>query len=514
VVTAYDQFMHEKNKFQLTEFSGENSIDLYRYIETMKLSLGLSVPKFYLEMIYDCIIQLAIGLEFMHDNNTIHGTLNLSNVLLVKDEGNPLFKLNNIKHGSVIGTPLNVEANQWPFSKGRKKNFNQNEKKEVLMLKDIYSLGICLLEMMIGRINENQYSITIDSLPLTWAELPESTPLIQVLVECLNIDSITQRKGKLANVKRILIKEYKKSFKKSFYKLEHIFTTDNPDILNKKAVFNNFKGDDTSAINYWNEALAMKRSHQDSVINLLFHRWKSAQIADQDVIEFMNKVDSINEKDSSLMLKALFMIAVGDKREGLAVLKKVLQGMKSQVGYEETKEEANESMLGLVGNDTLKDEEITNQNIKSRVLPIFHRIQLEKEKYFQNQTTETEHGSRISNVSISGLSKFMVTSSSDSVIVWTAKSKPKKLVHIKIGDSDKSHVISCIDPKGYMLFCYRQYDNKILYFTVDPEEGSYKEKESIPLPKEFTRDAIESLASLDSLTLNEMYFINEGKILR
>ena len=59
------------------------------------------------------------------------------------------------------------------------------------MLKDIYSLGICLLEMMIGWVSENKYSITIDSLPLTWAELPESTPLIQTLVECLNIDSVT-----------------------------------------------------------------------------------------------------------------------------------------------------------------------------------------------------------------------------------------------------------------------------------------------------------------------------------
>ena len=53
------------------------------------------------------------------------------------------------------------------------------------MLKDIYSLGICILEMMIGRMSERRFSISIDSLPLTWAELPESTPLIQVLVECI-----------------------------------------------------------------------------------------------------------------------------------------------------------------------------------------------------------------------------------------------------------------------------------------------------------------------------------------
>jgi len=56
---------------------------------------------------------------------------------------------------------------------------------EVLMLKDIYTLGICILELMIGRNSKKNVSIGLDSLPLTWAEFPESTPLIQVLVECI-----------------------------------------------------------------------------------------------------------------------------------------------------------------------------------------------------------------------------------------------------------------------------------------------------------------------------------------
>ena len=46
------------------------------------------------------------------------------------------------------------------------------------MLKDIYSLGICILELMIGRTSKQKFSISLDSLPLTWAEFPESTPLI------------------------------------------------------------------------------------------------------------------------------------------------------------------------------------------------------------------------------------------------------------------------------------------------------------------------------------------------
>ena len=80
--------------------------------------------------------------------------------------------------------PFTEEANNWPFIKGRRK-VSEAEKLEILMLKDIYSLGICLLELMIGRYNSNKFSISLDSLPLTWAEYHESTPLIQVLVECI-----------------------------------------------------------------------------------------------------------------------------------------------------------------------------------------------------------------------------------------------------------------------------------------------------------------------------------------
>lgn len=49
------------------------------------------------------------------------------------------------------------------------------------MLKDIYSLGICILELMIGRTSLKVYSISLESLPLAWAEFFESGPLIAAL---------------------------------------------------------------------------------------------------------------------------------------------------------------------------------------------------------------------------------------------------------------------------------------------------------------------------------------------
>ena len=155
-------------------------MNMYQYVESLKLNLGLGVSAEYIETIFDCVTQLTIGLEFAHSHGLIHGNLDLSNVL-IESEGakeNVVYKINNFKPGSTRNTPLSSEANSWPFAKGNKKPFTEGEKVEILMLKDIYSLGICILELMIGRFSENRFSITIDSLPLTWAEYPESTPLI------------------------------------------------------------------------------------------------------------------------------------------------------------------------------------------------------------------------------------------------------------------------------------------------------------------------------------------------
>ena len=141
----------------------------------------------------------------------------------------------------------------WPFARAKKKMSN-GEKMELLMLKDIYALGICILEMMIGRVSSTKFSISLDSLPLTWAEFPESTPLIQVLVECINIDSITQRKGKLQNIKKILIKDYKKFFSRPFYKMEIPVIGKRTDVSNKKAIMALSRGEEDLAMKYWEEA--------------------------------------------------------------------------------------------------------------------------------------------------------------------------------------------------------------------------------------------------------------------
>ena len=130
------------------------------------------------------MIQLILGMEFAHNHGLVHGSFGLHNVVVSKDGDTMVYKINNFTPGSSMKLPLSEEANSWPFVRQRK-NMSKAEKLEILMLKDIYSLGICLLELMIGRYHAKKYSISLDALPLTWAEYSQSTPLIQVLVECI-----------------------------------------------------------------------------------------------------------------------------------------------------------------------------------------------------------------------------------------------------------------------------------------------------------------------------------------
>ncbi len=71
IVTCLDSFFHDGKQFQLTEFTNEGY--MYQYIQSLRLDLALQVPMQYMETIYDCIIQLSLGMEFAHNNGLVHG---------------------------------------------------------------------------------------------------------------------------------------------------------------------------------------------------------------------------------------------------------------------------------------------------------------------------------------------------------------------------------------------------------------------------------------------------------
>ena len=196
------------------------------------------------------------------------------------------------------------------------------------MLKDIYSLGIAILELMIGRTSRQTFSISLDSLPLTWAEFPESTPLIQVLVECIQIDSISQRKGKLASIRKLLIREYKKFFQKPFYKMEHPFVGKKADVFNKLGIVALFRGEEGKALSCWSQARSISDRHFDSQTNFCMHRWSTGFISDAQLMTELSQF-FMEYPGKGTVLQAYLLIAAGDREAGMQILKKYIEETKS-----------------------------------------------------------------------------------------------------------------------------------------------------------------------------------------
>ena len=77
--------------FSLTEMS--NSGNMYKLIKNMKLQLGVTIPLSYMDTIYDCMIQLIIGMDFAHKNGLVHGSFGLHNVIVAKDGDSYIYKI-------------------------------------------------------------------------------------------------------------------------------------------------------------------------------------------------------------------------------------------------------------------------------------------------------------------------------------------------------------------------------------------------------------------------------------
>ena len=230
-----------------------------------------------------------------------------------------MYKITDFAPHTSMEMPLSPEASYWPFSK-QKKQITDREKHEVIMLKDIYTLGIAILELMIGRTSKQNCSISLDSLPLTWAEFPESTPLIQVLVECIQIDSIAQRKGRLQGIKKLLIREYKKFFQKPIYKMENPFVGKKADVYNKKGIVALFHDREGEALHWWSQARILSDRHFDSQCNFCMHRWSTGRISDQQLVAEMSEfVFSVPGKGKTL--HAYLLISMGEREQGMAILK-------------------------------------------------------------------------------------------------------------------------------------------------------------------------------------------------
>lgn len=124
VVNCFDTF-HDRERhmqFSLAEVAkvstGDTEVhDMYSFVRSMNLNLGIKIETSYMEMIYDCMIQLTLGMEHAHINGLVHGTFGLHSVVVSKDGDTSIYKMTNFTPGSSMRLP--AEATFWPFARGR-----------------------------------------------------------------------------------------------------------------------------------------------------------------------------------------------------------------------------------------------------------------------------------------------------------------------------------------------------------------------------------------------------------
>ena len=225
--------------------------------------------------------------------------------------------------------PLNPQASYWPYSRN-KKMLSERERMEVLMLKDIYSFAIAVLELMIGRSGVKESNIALDSLPLTWAEYNESTPLIKVLADCIQLDSITQRKGKLKSIRRTLIQEFKRFFARTFYKMEQPFFGKKADVMNKRGTVALFNRDTETAMAYWEQAKRLNDKHFDSTCNFVMYEWSTGRITDSQMMDQLSEfVFAARHKGETL--EACLNIAIGNTQKGVSALESYISRTRQEL---------------------------------------------------------------------------------------------------------------------------------------------------------------------------------------
>lgn len=150
ISTAFDSFKDEISGCHFSMVEANNGGNIFGYIRRLNLNLAIDVPRSYIETIYDVAIQLAQGLDFAHNAGLVHGQFDLSKVVIEQENENIFYKITDFSPATSMTMPLSTQASYWPFSK-QKKQVSDKEKIEVIMLKDIYTLGIAILELMIGR---------------------------------------------------------------------------------------------------------------------------------------------------------------------------------------------------------------------------------------------------------------------------------------------------------------------------------------------------------------------------
>ncbi len=100
----------------------------------------------------DLMLQIAAGIQFLHEAKLIHRDIKPSNILLAEEEGQIVVKITNFgvcredmenNTKTVVGTKAFLSPEFWPFEDIMQKTFNEKV--------DIFALGLTFLAIIQGQ---------------------------------------------------------------------------------------------------------------------------------------------------------------------------------------------------------------------------------------------------------------------------------------------------------------------------------------------------------------------------
>ncbi|WP_198264505.1 protein kinase domain-containing protein [sulfur-oxidizing endosymbiont of Gigantopelta aegis] len=249
--------------------------------------------------ILDIAIQFAWGLEYAHQQGLIHQDIKPANVMISSEGIVKITDFGLAKAGAML---VNNKQSLVVAGMGMTPAYASPEQlagKPLTWRTDLWSWGVCVLEMMLGYCSWEAGSIApaildaykkkqLDENPAL-ASIPDA--LYDLLMACFNEDE-SKRPDSLHVVADTLVQIYNTLSEKKYNKIQPQGGIGTASSLNNQAISLLDLGQKNEAVDAWNNALSIEPGHFESLFNFLFYQWKYEGLEEQD---YLQKIEMLLE---------------------------------------------------------------------------------------------------------------------------------------------------------------------------------------------------------------------------
>ncbi len=253
-----------------------------------------------LDQILDVAIQFAWGLHSAHEQGLVHQDVKPANVLMTTD-GCPKvtdFGLARSRPASTNSEPAN-ENTLVSLAGGTPAYISpeQARGKKLSRKTDIWSWGLCVLQMFIGGVTW-EYGLQAPKVLKAYQGflgqrflIPMPKKVAKLLGLCFQIKP-DARPEHLAEVAAECQEIYREACKREYCRRQPRATEHVADGLNNRAVSLLDLGNQELAIELLEKAILVDPNHCESIFNLKLHEWRTAKITDEEVLRAVRDIDS------------------------------------------------------------------------------------------------------------------------------------------------------------------------------------------------------------------------------